>query len=93
MARRTPRPAPTHHQLLESCSDRCLQCQGPLWVAYTSERTVTTLTGDYRLTLRIRRCINPTCPRFHQAYRPEDEGAWALPHGEFGLDVIALIGA
>lgn len=24
--------------------------------------------------------------------RPEEEGIWALPHGEFGLDVIALIG-
>jgi hypothetical protein len=93
MARRTCRPVPTHHQLLESCSNRCLHCHGPLWVAYTNERTVTTLTGVYRLTLRIRRCINPACPRYHQAYRPEEEGAWALPHGEFGLDVIALIGA
>jgi hypothetical protein len=26
------------------------------------------------------------------AYRPEEEGRWALPHGEFGLEVIALIG-
>jgi hypothetical protein len=26
------------------------------------------------------------------AYRPEEEGSWALPHGEFGLEVIALIG-
>ncbi len=25
--------------------------------------------------------------------RPEEEGGWALPHGEFGLDVIALVGA
>jgi hypothetical protein len=24
--------------------------------------------------------------------RPEEEGRWALPHGEFGLEVIALIG-
>ena len=24
--------------------------------------------------------------------RPEAEGRWALPHGEFGLDVIALVG-
>ena len=23
---------------------------------------------------------------------PPEEGAWALPHGEFGLDVIALVG-
>src|SRR3989442_9508844 len=26
------------------------------------------------------------------AYRAEEEGAWALPHGEFGLDIITVIG-
>jgi hypothetical protein len=25
-------------------------------------------------------------------YRPEQGGRWALPHGEFGLDIIALVG-
>jgi len=93
MARRSRRPAPTHHQLLATCRDQCPACQGPLWVAYHNQRTITTLTGVYRLTLRIRRCINPACTRYHQAYRPEEEGAWALPQGEFGLDIIALIGA
>ncbi len=33
------------------------------------------------------------CPRFHRPYRPEEEGAWSLPHHEFGLDVIARIGS
>jgi hypothetical protein len=32
------------------------------------------------------------CFPYHVAYRPEEEGSWALPHGEFGLEVIALIG-
>ena len=40
----------------------------------------------------MRRCTSPDCPRYHLPYRPEAEGAWALPHGEYGLDVIALIG-
>jgi hypothetical protein len=92
MARRTRRPAPTHHQLLEPCRDRCPRCGGPAHVAYHNARTVTTLTGVYRLTLRIRRCIRPACPWSRRAYRPEAEGAWALPHGEFGLDVLALVG-
>ena len=92
MARRTRRPTPTHQQLLEPVHRRCPQCEGPLWAVYYTRRTVTTLSGVYRLTLHIRRCITPTCPRFHQPYRPEEEGAWALPHGEFGFDVIALIG-
>jgi transposase-like protein len=61
-------------------------------VAYHNRRTVTTLAGVYRLILRIRRCLDPTCPWCHRAYRPEEEGGWALPHGEFGLDVIALVG-
>jgi Transposase, Mutator family len=92
MARRTRRPAPTHHRLLEPCRDRCPHCGGPAHVAYHNGRTVTTLTGVYRLTLRIRRCIRPACPWYRRAYRPEAEGAWALPHGEFGLDVLALVG-
>ena len=92
MARRTRRPAPTHQQFLEPLRTRCPHCEGPLWAAYVNWRTVTTLTGVYRLTLRIRRCVMPSCPRYHLPYRPEEEGGWALPHGEFGFDVIALIG-
>ena len=61
-------------------------------MGHHSHRTVTTLEGVIRLTLKVYRCRNAACPRFHQATRPEEEGAWALPHGEFGLDVIALVG-
>jgi hypothetical protein len=46
-----------------------------------------------RLHLAIRRCPHADCPRYHRPYRPEAEGRLALPHHEFGLDVIALIGA
>src|SRR6266536_4171311 len=42
--------------------------------------------------LEVRRCQNADCSLYHRPYRPEEEGRWALPHGEFGLDVIALIG-
>jgi len=52
-----------------------------------------TLDGLWHLTLVIRQCPTPTCPRYHVRYHPEEEGRWALPHGEFGLDVIASIGA
>ena len=54
---------------------------------------MTTLTGLLRLRLQIRRCENPACARHRQPYRPEAEGASVLPQHEFGLDVIALIGA
>lgn len=64
-----------------------------MWIAYRTQRTITTLQGICRLTLRARRCRNQECPRYHCVYRPEKEGRWALPHGEFGLDVIALVGS
>lgn len=62
-------------------------------MAYRSARTITMLNGVCQLRLTIRRCHHRACERYRQPYRPEEEGAWALPHGEFGLDIIALIGA
>ncbi len=46
-----------------------------------------------RLRLVVRRCVNRDCALYHEPCRPEEEGAFALPQGEFGLDVIALVGA
>jgi hypothetical protein len=60
---------------------------------YDNFRTVTTLTEVVALRLKIRRCHNPDCPRYHRPYRPEEEGRVALPEHEFGLEVIALVGA
>jgi hypothetical protein len=37
--------------------------------------------------------VNRDCELYHEPHRPEEEGAFALPQGEFGLDVIALVGA
>jgi hypothetical protein len=62
-------------------------------VASHSRRTVTTLDDMVRLTVQVRHCVAPGCPRYHRPYRPEEELGWALPHGEFGLDVLALVGA
>jgi hypothetical protein len=45
-----------------------------------------------QLRLQIRSCRNPACPRHRACLRPEQEGRFALPQHEFGLDVIALIG-
>ena len=59
---------------------------------YNNFRTVTTLDAVTRLTLTIRRCPNPDCPRYLRPYRPEAEPHFALPHHEFGLDVMALVG-
>jgi hypothetical protein len=62
-------------------------------IRYENRRTVATLDGPVRLRLKVRRCENGGCARHHRPYRPEAEGAIALPQHEFGLDVIALVGA
>jgi len=93
MARAAPRPRPDREQLLETAHQYCPACGRRLRYRYDNRRTVTTLTGLVRLHLRIRRCENPACVRHHRPYRPEAEGAIVLPQHEFGLDVIALVGA
>src|SRR5215216_1153139 len=93
MVRRAARPAAPHQYTLEPYQRHCPHCGGTARVAYHDRRTVATLDGLYRLVLVVRRCHNPACPWYRRPYRPEEEGGWALPHGEFGLDVIALVGA
>ena len=93
MARNQPRPPAASELRLEPLSDRCECCNEKLWVAYHSPRTVAMLSGLVRLRLVVRRCVKEGCALYHEPYRPEQEGAFALPQGEFGLDVIALVGA
>jgi hypothetical protein len=92
MAKRQRRRDPTMDRVLAPLRTRCPTCGGPLWIAYATTRTVVTLDGPVRFTVKVRRCETPTCPRYHRPYRPEEEGGWALPHSEFGLDVIAWVG-
>jgi hypothetical protein len=92
MGRQGSRPAATHEQVLSPERTRCPACGGPLWVAYHKQRTVVRLDGLWRLRLRVRTCRAPTCAQYHRAYGPEELGAWVLPQGEFGLDVLAYIG-
>ncbi len=93
MARNKRRPEAAVRKTLEPLRERCPFCGGRLWTNYHNRRTVATLDGLVHLTLKVRRCQNPLCEHFHKPYRPEEEGAYALPEGEFGLDVIALVGA
>src|SRR5215475_2619107 len=93
MARKQSRPEAGAHRTLEPLSDRCRLCGASAWAAYFNHRTVITLHGPVRLSLRIRRCINRACPLYQRPYRPEEEGVLALPDAEFGLDVLAEVGA
>jgi hypothetical protein len=93
MARNQCRPQAASELRLEPLEEYCELCEGKLWVAYHNARTIATLEGLMRLRLVVRRCVNPECELHGRSRRPEEEGAFALPQGEFGLDVIALVGA
>jgi hypothetical protein len=90
--RRRPRPQPDRALTLTPVLLDCPGCQHRMYADYNNLRTITTLDGVFRLTLTIRRCPDPACPRFLRPYRPEAEPHFALPYHEFGLDVMALVG-
>jgi len=93
MAKKTSRPEPSITQDLCPLRCDCPHCGQLMWADYSNRRTIATLAGLTRLNLTVRRCHNPDCPAYHRPYRPEAEGRIALPRHEFGLDVIALVGA
>src|SRR6266702_8380295 len=92
MSRRESRGQAREERRLEVQRTKCVECGEEMWVAYHKERKIMPLQGLCRLTLVVRRCRTKECPRYKRAYRPEEEGRFALPHGECGLDVIALVG-
>ena len=93
MTRKAARPQPDTTEHLHTVHTDCPHCGRPLWADYCNRRTVATLLGLVRLILHVRRCHHPHCPRHGKPYRPEAEGRYALPQHEFGLDVVALVGA
>jgi hypothetical protein len=92
MARRTARPTPTAELTLAPVMATCVACGHRLYPDYANFRTITTLAGVTRYTLRIGRCRHAPCDRYAVPFRPEAEGRLALPHHEFGLDVVAYAG-
>jgi hypothetical protein len=92
VARLTARPAPTAERTLAPVATACPARGHRRRPDYRDFRTVTTLAGVARYTLRITRCRQPGCDRYHVPLRPEAEGRLALPRHEFGLDVIACAG-
>src|ERR1700750_2794534 len=92
MARTSIRERPDREEVLWPVQTACTACGHPMRLRDDTCRTLVTLAGPVRLRLKIRRCERDDCLRHHQPYRPEAEGALALPEHEFGLDVIALVG-
>jgi len=93
MARKARRPQATGQTNLEVVTPVCPGCGHNRSIDYYNHRTVTTLQGVVRFRLQICRCHHFGCPFYRRPFRPEAEGRLALPHHEFGLDVLALVGA
>lgn len=93
MARKAARAQADLVKTLQAVRVRCPECGRRMWGDYDNYRTVTTLEGLVRLRLKVRRCHQEKCGRHLRPYRPEAEGRYALPQHEFGLDVVALVGA
>src|ERR671927_168406 len=90
---RTQTRTPDREQVLRPLRHLCPACASAMRIRYENRRTLVTLSGTLRLRLKVRRCEVTGCARYHRPYRPESEGALALPQHEFGLDIVALVGA
>src|SRR3954467_15864010 len=93
MARRLARAWPDREHVLVPERTSCPACDGFMRVRYENRRRLETLSGSVRLRLKVRRCEREDGAHGHKPYRPEAEGAIALPQHEFGRGGIALVGA
>ena len=93
MARSAARGQADREEILAPIRRCCPDCGRRLRYRYDNQRTVVTLGGLVHLRLQIRRCETPGCQHHRRPCRPEGEGSLVLPQHEFGLDIIALIGA
>lgn len=93
MARCQARPTPMEDCFLSPCRRVCPECFRSMPIRYTYSRDIIQMKGAVRFKIAIRACCNPDCAREHKPFHPEEEGAIALPCGEYGLDVIAFVGA
>jgi hypothetical protein len=73
MARTSPQPPAEPEAVLECLHQTCPKCGGAMWNKYDNYRTLITLTEVVQPRLKIRRCPNRKCKRFHQTYRPEQD--------------------
>jgi transposase len=68
MSRLSMRPSPSRWETLETATRCCPACGGRLSCHYTNRRAVVTVDGLLGLRLKVRRCVNRGCARFHRAF-------------------------
>lgn len=70
----------------------CPFCRASLHISQHRQRTVRTMTEELDLTMRDKKCPSAACPQPHLRYRSPEEALIAIPHNQFGLDVVLEIG-
>lgn len=93
MVRKKSVPQANQEVVLACIHQNCTSCGQKMWSDYDNLRTIRTLSGVVKIRLKVRRCPHRECESYHQVYRPEKEGSWALPEHEFGLDLMAYVGS
>ena len=93
MARLNKRDPADRQDVLRCESSSCRVCDETTRMAYHNDRRLILLTGSVHYIIKVQQCRNTACSVYKKPLRPEAEGALALPHSEYGLDVLALIGA
>lgn len=78
---------------MENRRRRCAAYRGPAQADYRARRNIVTLEGIIALKVQMRVCHRDDCALYRKALRAEEEGRWALPEHQFGLDITAHIGA
>ena len=71
MSRSWCRVKPATEQVLVPVQKACPECGRAMRIRYTNRRAVVSLRGLVCLRLKIRRCEDRSCGRYHQAWRPE----------------------
>lgn len=92
MSRHKRPPTLWEERSLQPWTRACPECRRRMWVRYTCKRSLLHLQGTVRYQIVVCACQNTACPRFHKPFRPEEEGALALPKSAYGLDVLAFVG-
>lgn len=90
MGGKTAREEATEERRLRPETMQCRKCGRRLRLQYTAWRKVAMLGGMVHLKVSIGRCENS---RYHVPTPPLEEGHVALPHDEYGLDVLASLAA
>ena len=79
MGRTLARPQPNRERVIVPARRLCPACGEVMRIRYENRRTLVMLSGSMRLRLKICRCEREGCARHRVPYRPEVEGAIALP--------------